>query len=203
MMRIGGSVEVMTRDCTDDVCVRSSTSGLRCMKNVSCMSRAGWSAAKLSDENTCQSSSTSGPSAIVKPNRENIDMISSLTKDMGWRRPKRNGDAERVRSISFPSSCLSSTASRRLLIFSVARFLSSFSFCPISFFCSLGTFRKSLNKSEISPFLLRYFMRRASTSSLLAAVSASIAALRLSIFSNIAICLFQCAKIVKGESRSK
>ena len=41
----------MTRDCTDDVCVRSNTSGSRVMKNVSCISRAGCSGGKLRAEN--------------------------------------------------------------------------------------------------------------------------------------------------------
>ena len=67
----------------DEVCVRNNTSGERCMKNVSCISRAGWSSAKLSDENTCQSSSISGPSAIEKPKRANISHISLRTIDRG------------------------------------------------------------------------------------------------------------------------
>ena len=49
--------------------------------------------------------------------------------------------------------------------FSVAAFFSSLSFCPISFFCSLGTLRNSLKSEEMMPFLLKYLIRKASTSS--------------------------------------
>ena len=54
-------------------------SGRDSIKNVSCISRAGWSSAKFIDENTCQSSSTSGPSAREKPRRLKMSMISFLT----------------------------------------------------------------------------------------------------------------------------
>ena len=64
-----------------DVCVRSKISGCCSMKKVSCMSRAGCSGGKFRDSNTCQSSSISGPSATVKPMRENISMISFLTRE--------------------------------------------------------------------------------------------------------------------------
>ncbi len=51
MTRIGGFCVSMVRTCTGLVCVRSSlrspvASGLK--KNVSCISRAGWSGGKFS-----------------------------------------------------------------------------------------------------------------------------------------------------------
>ena len=78
MIRIGGSCFSITRVCTEEVCVRSNTSGLCWIKNVSCISRAGWSSAKFKEEKTCQSSSISGPSAMLNPNRPNISQILSL-----------------------------------------------------------------------------------------------------------------------------
>ena len=65
-MRSGGSRFSISRTCTELVWVRSRRSGSRWIKNVSCMSRAGCSSGKFSPENTCQSSSISGPSATVK-----------------------------------------------------------------------------------------------------------------------------------------
>ena len=91
MIRIGGCETSITRLCTDEVCVRSSTSGWDSMKNVSCMSRAGWSSAKLSAENTCQSSSISGPSAMLNPRRAKMSMISLRTMESGWRVPSSTG----------------------------------------------------------------------------------------------------------------
>jgi hypothetical protein len=52
MTRIGGFCVSMVRICTGEVCVRSSIfsalPGFGCMKNVSCISRAGWPTGKLS-----------------------------------------------------------------------------------------------------------------------------------------------------------
>ena len=70
------------------------------MKNVSCISRAGWSSAKFMEEKTCQSSSTSGPSASENPNLLNMSIISFLTIVNGWRVPNPIGYAVRVMSIS-------------------------------------------------------------------------------------------------------
>ncbi len=175
-MRIGGWVFSITRLCTDEVWVRRSTSGLRWMKKVSCMSRAGWSSAKLSEENTCQSSSISGPSAMVKPRREKIETISLRTSESGWRVPRGIEAAVRERSMSAAVLSAVSSASRRAFRRSVARFLSSLSFCPSSRFCSAGTLRKSAMSSDTAPFLLRYLMRRASTSWGVLASRASISA---------------------------
>ena len=83
MMRIGGCACSIVRVCTDEVWVRSKMSGERWMKKVSCMSRAGWSSAKFRAENTCQSSSISGPSAIEKPNRAKMSQISFFTSESG------------------------------------------------------------------------------------------------------------------------
>lgn len=154
--------------------------GLRCMKNVSCMSRAGWSGAKFSEENTCQSSSISGPSAMVKPSRRKMSTISSRTRLSGWRVPMGMGEGVRVRSRPAGSSSLDDSASRRPLMVSVARSLSRLSNCPISFFWSAGTVRKSLKSEAIRPFLLRYLMRSSSTSAGVEAVSACISLLRFS-----------------------
>ena len=168
------------------------------MKNVSCISRAGWSAGKFIEENTCQSSSISGPSAIENPKREKIETISFLTSDNGWREPSFMGEAVRERSRPSATVSTDSTASRSALILSVARFLSSLRACPIAFFWSAGTFLKSLKRSETSPFLLKYLMRNASTSAALLAVRLSISAFRLFIFYNIAmISYFYFAQIYK------
>ena len=91
MMRIGGWLVSMTRLCTDEVWVRRMMSGCASMKKVSCMSRAGWSSAKFIEENTCQSSSTSGPSARAKPMRAKMSMISFFTMESGWRVPSSMG----------------------------------------------------------------------------------------------------------------
>ena len=155
------------------------------MKKVSCMSRAGWSSAKFSDENTCQSSSISGPCATAKPRRLKIDMISSRTNDRGWRVPSLTGDGVRVRSSSSVPSSRNSVASFRSLIFSVASVLSSLMATPTLFFWSAGTFRKSAMRALTAPFLLRYFRRRASTSFVSLAWSASISAFKAFIRSNI------------------
>lgn len=152
MMRIGGCVCSITRVCTDEVWVRSSTSGLRRMKKVSCMSRAGWSAAKFRDENTCQSSSISGPSAMLKPRRRKIELISWRTSISGWRVPIGRGAAERVRSSPERSVSVFSVASLRALIFSVARVLSSLTAIPTARFWSAGTLRKSFISRLTEPF---------------------------------------------------
>ena len=65
MTRMGGFWRSIVRTWIDEVCVRSRMSGSFSMKNVSCMSRAGCSGGKFRAENTCQSSSISGPSATV------------------------------------------------------------------------------------------------------------------------------------------
>lgn len=54
---------------------------------------------------------------------------------------------------------------------------SSFKSLPTSFLFSAATFLKSLKRRDISPFLLKYFIRKASISSALDAFNASISAL--------------------------
>ena len=90
-MRIGGWECSIVLVCTDEVCVRRRISGERCIKNVSCISRAGWSSAKFNAENTCQSSSISGPSAIENPKRAKISHISFFTKESGCLDPNGIG----------------------------------------------------------------------------------------------------------------
>ncbi len=90
------------------------------------------------------------------------------------------GEGVRVRSRPAGSSSLDDRASRRPLMVSVARSLSRLSNCPISFFWSAGTVRKSLKSEAIKPFLLRYLMRSSSTSAGVEAVSACISLLRFS-----------------------
>ena len=60
---------------------RTSPGSPRSTKNVSCMSRAGWCSPKLRAVKLCQSSSTSGPSATVKPRPTNTSSSSSI--DLG------------------------------------------------------------------------------------------------------------------------
>jgi len=90
IIRMGGFVFSMILTCTEDVWVRKRTSlpsALFSMKKVSCISRAGWSGVKLRAEKLCQSSSISGPSAIVNPMRAKMSMIRLSTIDNGWRLP--------------------------------------------------------------------------------------------------------------------
>ena len=129
-MRIGGCVCSMVRVCTDEVCVRSSTSAFSLsIKNVSCMSRAGWSGGKFRLSNTCQSSSISGPSAMVKPMEPKMDIISLRTSVSGWRVPHDTGVPVRVRSRSTSMSLsLLSKLSFNALMRSWASFFSSLIF---------------------------------------------------------------------------
>ncbi len=186
---MGGCVCSISRVCTEEVCVRRSTSkGSREMKKVSCMSRAGWSGGKLRLSNTCQSSSISGPSAIVKPMPAKMRRISLRTTDRGWRVPSCSGDAVRVRSrSSHESSSLRRNASLRELIFSVAKVFNSLIFCPTSRFWSAGTERKSAISEDTRPFLLRYLMRSCSTASMSDAMAAFISSRRAIILSSIII----------------
>ena len=55
---------------------------------------------EVQSENTCQSSSTSGPSATVNPRREKIEIISLRISEIGWRVPSGETAAGRVRSIA-------------------------------------------------------------------------------------------------------
>ena len=55
------------------------------------MSQAGWSSAKFKEENTCQSSSISGPSAMLNPKRPKMSQISFFTSESGWRVPNSIG----------------------------------------------------------------------------------------------------------------
>src|SRR3989344_303222 len=72
------------------------------MKNVSCMSRAGWSFGTFSASKLYHSLSTSGPSARVKPMSKNIRLDSRISDEIG-------------RICPFPDSCmiLHSTSSEK------------------------------------------------------------------------------------------
>ena len=92
--RIGGGEACMTRICTGEVCVRSSSSpspGVSCTaarRGTAC--RAGPSPGgrrgKLSARKLYHSVSTSGPSAMVKPRPRKISPISSITAVTGMQR---------------------------------------------------------------------------------------------------------------------
>ena len=64
----GSGLVSMARICTGEVCVRSTRPDRApsgpATKNVSCISRAGWSGGKFSASKLYHSASTSGPSAI-------------------------------------------------------------------------------------------------------------------------------------------
>ena len=149
-----------------------------------CMSLAGCSGGKFSASNTCQSSSISGPSATSYPNLRKISMISSLTIDTGWRDPSWNGSPGIVRSKDAPDAeLLSSRDSFRAAIFSVAAFLSWFSFCPNSLFISGGTDLNSSKRAVTEPFFPSRRTRAFSISCCVLQDRASISASRASIFS--------------------
>ena len=73
------------------------------------------------------------------------------------------------------------------LILFWAASLSSFRHLPISLFCSAGTFRKSFMSAEISPFLLRYLILKASSSSAFCAFIFSTSFSRALILSSISL----------------
>ena len=81
--RPGHQFAVGIFDRNDEVWVRRRMSGERVMKKVSWVSRAGCSGGKFRAEKTCQSSSTSGPSEMVKPRRVKMEMISLRTTEIG------------------------------------------------------------------------------------------------------------------------
>ncbi len=103
--------------------------------------------------------------------REKISMISSRTKDSGWRVPRRIGSGVRVRSwrTLLIADCWLLICSLRSLMRVSACWRSVLSSCPSSRFSSAGTERNSLKRAVISPFLERYLIRRVSSSSALAA----------------------------------
>lgn len=160
-------------------------SGCCSTKNVSCISRAGWSAGKFIDENTCQSSSTSGPSAKVNPKRPKMFIISFFTSVSGWRVPSFMGEAVRVRSMSFLIQSVDSAFCRKEFIFSVAASFKAFILIPTSRFSLAGTLRNSVINKLISPFLLKYLILKASISFSPLASRFFISSRRCSIFSKI------------------
>ena len=64
---VGGFKRRMARTCPGEVCVRSTSLPSGSQRNVSCMSRAGWSAGMLSAAKLYSSVSISGPSRTWKP----------------------------------------------------------------------------------------------------------------------------------------
>ena len=72
---MGGFSSSINRICTFEVCVLRTTSGFLDIKNVSCISLAGWFSGKLRAVKLYQSSSISGPSSILKPISLNILII--------------------------------------------------------------------------------------------------------------------------------
>ena len=94
-------------------------------------------------------------------------MISFCTSIRGWRVPSFIGYEVRVRSSRLFCVCAEHVFSFNSLILSIASCFSSLIFIPTVFLSSAGTSLKSFISSEISPFLLRYFMRSCSISSAL------------------------------------
>ena len=153
------------RTCIELVCVLSRMSGLRWMKKVSCMSRAGCSGGKLRAENTCQSSSISGPLATVYPMRSKIVRISFLTIAIGCRVPigslvpgRLMSPIVEVDADEFLIEAFSSFTR------SMARFFRLLSFCPSSRFISGETVLNSSIRALSSPFFPSILMRNSSTS---------------------------------------
>ena len=116
-----------------------------------------------------------------------MSQISFLTIERGWRVPNSIGYAVRVKSISWSTLCVFSKPSLIALILFWAASLSSFRHLPISLFCSAGTFRKSFMSAEISPFLLRYLILKASSSSAFCAFIFSTSFSRALILSSISL----------------
>ena len=142
--------------------IGSSLAGL--MKKVSCISLAGCSGGKFKAENTCQSSSISGPSATAKPNLEKMSRISSLTREIGCLVPSSKKSPGLVKSVLVSKSNTSSKDSLSDSIFSAALVLSSFRHLPNSLLSSGATVRNSSNRRVISPFFPRSFTLSSSTS---------------------------------------
>ena len=92
----GSSRSSMERTCTGEVWVRSS----RCAsggstKNVSCISRAGWSGLKFRALKLNHSDSTSGPSAISQPMPTKMSETRSCSVERGWRARRGGGGGRR------------------------------------------------------------------------------------------------------------
>ena len=128
---------------------------------------------KVHGGNTCQSSSTSGPSAMLNPIRANISMISFFTMLERMAGSLISRDSRTVRSRSSQPLSRLSNCSFRAAIFSCALFLSSFRRMPTSFFWSAGTLRKSAISSLMALSCWGIWFGSASSSSALAAFSAS------------------------------
>ena len=71
------------------------------IKNVSCISLAGWFLGKFKAVKLYQSFSISGPSSILKPISLKILIILFLTILRGWRAPIVSSCGGRVKSILF------------------------------------------------------------------------------------------------------
>ena len=80
-MRIGGGPASIVRICTGDVCERRMRPPST--KNVSCMSRAGWSGGVLSASKLFHSVSIHGPVRTSKPRPRKISSISRRTSVSG------------------------------------------------------------------------------------------------------------------------
>ena len=160
--------------CTGDVCVRSRVSPFT--KNVSCISRAGWSGAKFRAEKLCQSSSISGPSAMPNPIPTNIDLISSSVCMSGCFVPLNFLFPGSVRSrltvglgFDFKETVFSSNAD-------CARCRNSFSCFPTIGLSTAGTLRRLSNSDATCPLRERNLILNSSSCCSLAtaAISASI-----------------------------
>src|SRR5216684_119854 len=162
MTRIGGFWLSMVRICTGEVWVRSNSrepSGFSGKKNVSCMSRAGWLAGKLSKVKLYASVSMSGPSATANPMSAKIAVSSSFTCVNGCTRPTSAGGSRTGRvtsTVSVLSRASSACALSSSLRAAIAVLTSSFSPWMSGPCClrSSGLIVPSLfSNSEIAPFL--------------------------------------------------
>ena len=151
---------------TELVWVLKRKSGFFSIKNVSCISLAGWCSGKFNALKLCQSSSISGPSLIVNPIFEKMSTILFFTIDMGWRDPNSIGSP--VLEISlivvfvepgeiwfFKSSNLD-----------CAVFFNWFKSCPTFFFLSLSNDLNSTKYELSNPFLPKYLILKSSISTL-------------------------------------
>ena len=103
---MGGTFFSIYRIWTEDVWVLSNKSGLVEMKNVSCISLAGWNLGMFNAEKLFQSSSISGPSERLKPTFWKIRIILFFTLDIGWWAPILSLQGGNVISIFFVSDYL-------------------------------------------------------------------------------------------------
>ena len=162
------------------------------MKNVSCISRAGWPSGKLSAVKLYQSVSMSGPSAIEKPMSEKIAVISSITWLTGWMRPSavgagrtRQGDVDALGGEAGIERGLGEVAALAS-ISAVTSVLSPLMAAPADFRSSAAMLPSVASSAETEPFLPSAATRTASmaASSAAAVMAAPISVRRVAIWAS-------------------